>query len=145
MCRATAIETRPTREDVFLMAVPMFHAAGMGMRLHQAVFLGGAGVIHRGSFDPEAIFRLIERHRLTMAVRVPMVVVFRSVEVSPGWRRSARRAPRAGRGGGSRPGYVPVRQDRVALSGSCARGTSLEVRCGSLNGAVGGRLGWMDP
>lgn len=74
MYMATAIETRLSREDVFLMAVPMFHAAGMNMMLHQALFLGATGVIHRGSFDPEAIFQLIERHRLTMAVLVPTVV-----------------------------------------------------------------------
>ncbi len=74
MYMATAIETRLTREDLFLMAVPMFHAAGMNMMLHQALFLGAAGVIHRGSFDPEAIFRLIEQHRLTMAVLVPTVI-----------------------------------------------------------------------
>lgn len=68
---ATAIETRMRHDDVYLMAVPMFHAAGLNMALHQSLFMGSTGIIHRGSFDPEAIFSLIERHRITLAILVP--------------------------------------------------------------------------
>lgn len=68
---ATAIETRMRHDDVYLMAVPMFHAAGLNMALHQALFMGSTGIIHRGSFDPEAIFPLIETYRITLAILVP--------------------------------------------------------------------------
>lgn len=68
---ATAIETRMRHDDVYLMAVPMFHAAGLNMALHQSLFMGSTGIIHRGSFDPEAIFPLIEAHGITLAILVP--------------------------------------------------------------------------
>ncbi len=68
---ATAIETRMRHDDVYLMAVPMFHAAGLNMALHQSLFMGSTGIIHRGSFAPEAIFALIERYRITLAILVP--------------------------------------------------------------------------
>jgi fatty-acyl-CoA synthase len=71
MYLATAIETRMRHDDVYLMAVPMFHAAGLNMALHQSMFMGSTGIIHRGSFDPEAIFPLIERYRITLAILVP--------------------------------------------------------------------------
>ncbi len=71
MYLATAIETRMRHEDVYLMAVPLFHAAGLNMALHQSLFMGSTGIIHRGSFDPEAIFALIEQHRITLAILVP--------------------------------------------------------------------------
>ncbi|HXS28143.1 MAG TPA: long-chain-fatty-acid--CoA ligase [Steroidobacteraceae bacterium] len=71
MYLATAIETRMRHDDVYLMAVPMFHAAGLNMALHQSMFMGSAGIIHRGSFDPEAIFPLIEKYRITLAILVP--------------------------------------------------------------------------
>lgn len=74
MYMATAIDTGLSHRDIFLMAVPMFHAAGMNMMLHQALFLGACGVIHRGPFDVEEIFRLIDRHRISMAVLVPTII-----------------------------------------------------------------------
>ncbi len=71
MYLATAIETRMRHDDVYLMAVPLFHAAGLNMALHQSLFMGSTGIIHRGSFDPEVIFSLIEAHRITLAILVP--------------------------------------------------------------------------
>jgi fatty-acyl-CoA synthase len=71
---ATAIDTGLSHRDTFLMAVPMFHAAGMNLMLHQALFLGACGVIHRGPFDVEEIFRLIDRHHISMAVLVPTII-----------------------------------------------------------------------
>ncbi len=71
MYLATAVETRMRHDDVYLMAVPLFHAAGLNMALHQSLFMGSTGIIHRGSFDPETIFALIERHRITLAILVP--------------------------------------------------------------------------
>jgi fatty-acyl-CoA synthase len=69
-----AIEARIRHDDVFLLAVPMFHAAGMNMALHQALFLGATGIVHRGPFDPEVIFELIQKHRVTLAILVPTTV-----------------------------------------------------------------------
>ncbi len=71
MYLATAIETRMRHDDIYLMAVPLFHAAGLNMALHQSLFMGSTGIIHRGSFDPETIFALIEQHRITLAILVP--------------------------------------------------------------------------
>jgi fatty-acyl-CoA synthase len=71
MYMATAIDTGLTRDDIFLMAVPMFHAAGLNLMLHQALFLGATGVVHRGSFDPAVIFALIAKHRISMTVLAP--------------------------------------------------------------------------
>lgn len=68
---ATAIETRMRHDDVYLMAVPFFHAAGLNMALHQSLFMGSTGIVHRGSFEPERILRLIEAHRITLAILVP--------------------------------------------------------------------------
>jgi acyl-CoA synthetase (AMP-forming)/AMP-acid ligase II len=68
---ATAIDTGLRHEDVFLMAIPMFHMAGLHLMLHQALFLGASGVVHRGTFDPAVVFPLMERHRITMTVLAP--------------------------------------------------------------------------
>src|SRR6185503_1188517 len=53
---------------------PMFHAAGLNMMLHQALFMGASGVIHRGAFEPDAIRRMIQDHRVTFPVMVPTTV-----------------------------------------------------------------------
>jgi len=74
MYLATAVEARLRHEDVYLMAVPMFHNAGMHMVLHQSLFMGSTGIIHRGAFDPEVIFKLIQDHKITFAVLVPTTV-----------------------------------------------------------------------
>jgi acyl-CoA synthetase (AMP-forming)/AMP-acid ligase II len=74
MFMATSIEARLVHEDVYLIAVPMFHAAGMNMALNQALFMGSTGIVHRGRFDPEVILALIARHRITTAILVPTQV-----------------------------------------------------------------------
>ena len=71
MFAAQAMEARLIHEEVFLIAVPMFHAAGLNMALHQALYMGSTGVIHRGPFEPDAILGLIARHRITLAILVP--------------------------------------------------------------------------
>ncbi|HTX23861.1 MAG TPA: AMP-binding protein [Steroidobacteraceae bacterium] len=71
MYLATAVETRMRHDDVYLMAAPFFHAAGLNMALHQCLFMGSTGIVHRGSFDPEVILHLIETHRITLAILVP--------------------------------------------------------------------------
>lgn len=74
MYAAHAIEARLTHQEVFLIAVPMFHAAGMNMALHQTFYLGATGIVHRGKFDVDAILGLIQRHRITLVILVPMTV-----------------------------------------------------------------------
>ena len=74
MYLGTAMETGLSRDDRYLMAVPMFHAAGLNLMLHQCLFMGAMGVIHRGSLDPLHLFALIEAERLSMAVLVPTVI-----------------------------------------------------------------------
>ena len=74
MFMATAIEARLVHEDVYLIAVPMFHAAGMNMALNQALFMGSTGVVHRGRFDPDVILGLIARHGVSVAILVPTQV-----------------------------------------------------------------------
>lgn len=74
MYYAQALEAQLTHEDVYLLAVPMFHAAGMNLALQQCLFMGSTGVVHRGAFAPPAIMRLIERHRISVAVLVPTTI-----------------------------------------------------------------------
>ena len=74
MYLGTAMETGLSRDDRYLMAVPMFHAAGLNLMLHQCLFMGATGVIHRGSLDPLRLFALIAAERLSMAVLVPTVI-----------------------------------------------------------------------
>jgi fatty-acyl-CoA synthase len=71
MYTATSIDNGLRHDDVYLMAVPMFHTAGLNLMLHQAMFLGATGIVHRGSFDPAVIFPLIEKYRITVAVLAP--------------------------------------------------------------------------
>ena len=71
MFAAQSIEARLIHEEVFLIAVPMFHAAGLNMALHQCLYMGATGVIHGGPFDPDVILGLIARHRITLAILVP--------------------------------------------------------------------------
>jgi acyl-CoA synthetase (AMP-forming)/AMP-acid ligase II len=68
---AQSIEARLIHDETYLIAVPMFHAAGLNMCLNQCLFMGSTGVIHNGPFDPEVILGLIQKHRITLAVLVP--------------------------------------------------------------------------
>jgi acyl-CoA synthetase (AMP-forming)/AMP-acid ligase II len=74
MYLGTALETGLSRDDRYLMAVPMFHAAGLNLMLHQCLFMGASGVIHRGTLEPPRLLALIEREKLSMAVLVPPVI-----------------------------------------------------------------------
>jgi acyl-CoA synthetase (AMP-forming)/AMP-acid ligase II len=74
MYLATAVEASLRHDDIYLMAVPMFHAAGLNMMLHQALFMGASGVIHRGPFEPDVILKIIQDHHITFAILVPTTV-----------------------------------------------------------------------
>ena len=71
MYAAQSIEARLIHEEVFLIAVPMFHAAGLNMALNQCLFMGSTGIIHGGPFDPEVILGLVAEHSITLAILVP--------------------------------------------------------------------------
>ena len=71
MFAAQSIEARLIHDEVFLIAVPMFHAAGLNMALNQCLYMGSSGIIHRGPFDEEVILGLIQDHRITLAILVP--------------------------------------------------------------------------
>jgi len=94
MYLATPIEAGLRHTDVFLMAVPMFHNAGLNLMLHQCLFLGATGIIHRGSFDPPTIFALIETHHISVTVLVPTLIALlirhpaRLQYALPSWRLS---------------------------------------------------------
>lgn len=61
-----------TREDVFLNPTPLCHRAGCA-RMIQSFGVGAPMVLLR-RFDPERVFDLIERHRVTMSGFVPTMV-----------------------------------------------------------------------
>ena len=61
-----------TRDDVFLNPTPLCHRAGCA-RMIQSFGVGAAQVLLR-KFDPERVFDLIERHRVTMSGFVPTML-----------------------------------------------------------------------
>jgi acyl-CoA synthetase (AMP-forming)/AMP-acid ligase II len=66
-----AVECDLEHDEVMHIAMPLFHNAGLNGALNSTLMLGATGVIHRGSFDPEAIFAQIEKYRITFALWVP--------------------------------------------------------------------------
>lgn len=75
MYYAQALEAGLAFEDVHLLAAPMFHAAGMNLALHQCLFMGSTGVVHRGAFDPPVIMDVVMRHRISVAVMIPTTIM----------------------------------------------------------------------
>lgn len=61
----------PERADVWSSVLPLFHC-GQHTVLMSALSVGGAVVVLRG-FDPGAMLAAIERHRITVAVGLPMM------------------------------------------------------------------------
>ena len=61
-------------EDVMLCAVPLFHNAGINAMVLPALVVGGASYIHRGSFDPDAILRIVQKYRVTVTMWVPTML-----------------------------------------------------------------------
>ncbi len=56
--------------DVVLLALPMFHAYGLGPGLHEIAYHGCAGVLI-DRFDPADTLEQIERHRVSVVLGVP--------------------------------------------------------------------------
>ena len=61
-----------TRDDVFLNPTPLCHRAGWA-RLIQSIGVGAPQVLLR-KFDPERVFDLVARHRVTMSGFIPTMV-----------------------------------------------------------------------
>ncbi|MBI4317640.1 MAG: fatty acid--CoA ligase [Chloroflexi bacterium] len=58
--------------DVFLQVVPLFHVNGWGTP-HFLTCVGGTNVLVR-AFDPQKVFELIERERVTISAMVPTML-----------------------------------------------------------------------
>ena len=63
-----------TPEDTVLVAMPLFHVAGVNIGL--LTLAHGARGIVLGDIDPGEILRLIEKKRITFAFLVPAVILF---------------------------------------------------------------------
>jgi len=63
-----------TPEDVVLVAMPLFHVAGVNIGL-LALAQGARGIV-LGDIDPQTILRLIEAKKITYAFLVPAVILF---------------------------------------------------------------------
>ncbi|GHK02288.1 o-succinylbenzoate--CoA ligase [Streptomyces sp. NPDC003753] len=68
-----------------LVSAPLFHTAGLNMLTLPVLLKGGTCVLVE-SFDPEATFDLIERHRITFMFGVP--TMFDQVARHPRWDRA---------------------------------------------------------
>ncbi|GAA4098114.1 long-chain fatty acid--CoA ligase [Actinomadura miaoliensis] len=68
--------------EVALVSAPLFHTAGLNMLTLPVLLKGGCCVLVE-RFDPDAVFDLIERHRVTFMFGVP--TMFQQVARSPRW------------------------------------------------------------
>ncbi|MGW2032175.1 o-succinylbenzoate--CoA ligase [Streptomyces sp. NPDC001811] len=68
-----------------LVSAPLFHTAGLNMLTLPVLLKGGTCVLLE-SFDPDAVFDLIERHRITFMFGVP--TMFDQVARHPRWERA---------------------------------------------------------
>lgn len=66
------LAVRHTAEDRYLHAGPMFHLAD-GSQTYAMTWMGGTHVFIP-AFDPEAVVRAIEEHRVTYAILVPSMI-----------------------------------------------------------------------
>ncbi|MCH8864907.1 MAG: AMP-binding protein [Chloroflexi bacterium] len=61
-------------EDVVLVHLPLFHSYGMTVLMNAAI-ASGATQVHMARFDMEQFLALCSRHRVTMLVTVPPVIL----------------------------------------------------------------------
>ncbi|MER7169922.1 acyl-CoA synthetase [Streptomyces mesophilus] len=76
------VDTDLIADETALVSAPLFHTAGLNM-LTLPVLLKGGTCVLVPSFDPEATFELIERHRVTFMFGVP--TMFKELARSPKW------------------------------------------------------------
>ena len=62
-------------DDVFMAALPLFHAFGQSTMMN-AVFLRGASVVMAPRFEPHKVLKLIEDERVTVTCLVPTMLHF---------------------------------------------------------------------
>ena len=68
----TAMCWQLREDDVSPIFTPLYHAGGMGAFLFPIFTIGGTIVLHAG-FDPEEIWRTMERERCTVVLGVPTI------------------------------------------------------------------------
>ena len=68
----TAMCWQLREDDVSPIFTPLYHAGGLGAFLLPIFSIGGTIVLHAG-FDPEEIWRTIERERCTVVLGVPTI------------------------------------------------------------------------
>ncbi len=68
----TAMCWQLREDDVSPIFTPLYHAGGLGAFLLPVFSIGGTIVLHAG-FDPEEIWRTIERERCTVVLGVPTI------------------------------------------------------------------------
>lgn len=66
-----ALEGDVGPDEVTMVALPLFHTAGMHALISPTLLRGGTAVIMSGGFDPEVILETIGRHNVTMTMWVP--------------------------------------------------------------------------
>ena len=76
------VDTDLTADERALVSAPLFHTAGLNMLTLPVLLKGGTCVLVE-SFDPEATFDLIERHRITFMFGVP--TMFDQIARHPRW------------------------------------------------------------
>ncbi|MFF4037477.1 o-succinylbenzoate--CoA ligase [Streptomyces sp. NPDC001816] len=76
------VDTDLTADERALVSAPLFHTAGLNMLTLPVLLKGGTCVLVE-SFDPEATFDLVERHRITFMFGVP--TMFDQIARHPRW------------------------------------------------------------
>ncbi|MFF5012713.1 o-succinylbenzoate--CoA ligase [Streptomyces sp. NPDC001165] len=76
------VDTDLTADARALVSAPLFHTAGLNMLTLPVLLKGGTCVLVE-SFDPEATFDLVERHRITFMFGVP--TMFDQIARHPRW------------------------------------------------------------
>ncbi len=116
---ALARQTSP--ETVELHTIPLFHANGWGVA-HALTFLGGTHVmIHR--FDPEEVFRLVEREQVHACSLVPTMAT--ALVNSPERHKYDLSSLRRISIGGAASSPTLVREVEEKLGGACFSGYGL--------------------
>ncbi|MFJ5966865.1 o-succinylbenzoate--CoA ligase [Streptomyces sp. NPDC093060] len=76
------VDTDLTTDERALVCAPLFHTAGLNMLTLPVLLKGGSCVLVE-SFDPQATFDLVERHRITFMFGVP--TMFDQIARHPRW------------------------------------------------------------
>jgi acyl-CoA synthetase (AMP-forming)/AMP-acid ligase II len=62
------------RNDVSMVALPLFHNGGLNALLQPTLMMGGTAVIMAKGFDPERILAAVGRHGVTLTMWVPTML-----------------------------------------------------------------------